>query len=55
MASFISRRKRINCVRRSLPPAGRLRPLAHVLRFAVNVQDKRLEAQDATVERRQRG
>ena len=43
MASFISRRRRINWVRFSLPPAERLRPLAHVLRFAVDVQDQRLQ------------
>ena len=43
MASFISRRSRINCVRFSLPPAGAVRPLAHVLRLAVDVDDQRLQ------------
>ena len=41
-ASFISRRRRINWVRFSLPwPSGG--PLAHVLQFAVDIEDQRLQ------------
>ena len=43
MASFISRRRRINCVRFSLPLGGATRPLADVLRLAVDVHDQRLQ------------
>ena len=43
MASFISRRSRINWVRCSLPLAALPGPLAHVLALAVDVEDQRLQ------------